>query len=61
MTADPSLHLPFDTTILTQSACPACLGELCAEEQQLICKSCGRIFPIINGIPVLIAERTEQE
>jgi len=47
----------FDTSILKQLACPACLGELRLDEARLICASCGRGYPIIDGIPVLIADR----
>jgi uncharacterized protein YbaR (Trm112 family) len=59
MTAGSSPHLPFDAAILAQLACPACLGELHAEESQLICGSCGRIYPIVDGIPVLISGEQE--
>jgi len=38
-------------------ACPACLGSLCAEASSLVCTACGRAYPVVDGIPVLIAER----
>jgi hypothetical protein len=50
---------PFDTTVLDQLACPACLGELRLDEMRLVCPACGRAYPIVDGIPVLIAERAE--
>lgn len=40
-------------------ACPACRGELRAEANRLVCGACGRAYPVIDGIPVLIAERAE--
>jgi hypothetical protein len=40
-----------------QLACPACLGALFLQEIQLVCKECGRAYPIVDGIPVLIVER----
>jgi hypothetical protein len=51
--------LNFDATSIGQIACPACRGDLRLEEAALGCAGCGRVYPIVDGIPVLIAERTE--
>lgn len=59
MPANPIPHPPFDTALLAQLACPACLGELYTEDSRLICRSCARTYPIVDGIPVLIVERAE--
>ncbi|MFP5205656.1 MAG: Trm112 family protein [Acidobacteriota bacterium] len=40
-------------------ACPACRGDLQPEADRLCCAACGRRYPVIDGIPVLIAERAE--
>jgi uncharacterized protein len=40
-------------------ACPACLGDLRLADASVVCGSCGRIYPVVDGIPVLIAERAE--
>jgi hypothetical protein len=53
----PSQPISFDASILDQLACPACLGELRLDGERLLCTSCGRAYPIVDGIPVLIAER----
>jgi hypothetical protein len=37
--------------------CPACFGELSAGAGTLVCAGCGRRYPVVNGIPVLIVER----
>lgn len=51
-------NLPrFDPSVVNQLACPACLGALRVEEEALICIVCQRSYPIIHGIPVLIAGR----
>lgn len=49
-------------------ACPAPhhaplkLGNTDSGEQTLTCTECGRIFPVVNGIPVLLLdEATEAE
>ncbi len=39
--------------------CPACMGELRAEECSVVCVGCGRRYPVVDGIPVLIVEKAE--
>jgi hypothetical protein len=55
--AEPQENLGTDG--LSQLACPACIGGLRAAGPQVICASCGRAYPVIDGIPVLIMERAE--
>ncbi|MGB9409279.1 MAG: Trm112 family protein [Terracidiphilus sp.] len=57
MPVNSSLPFAFDLSVVNQLACPACLGALRLEEVQLICVACGRVYPIVDGIPVLIAGR----
>jgi hypothetical protein len=59
--ADFSHPAAFDPAVLAQLACPACLGNLRLEETRLVCASCGRAYSIVDGIPVLIAERAAAE
>ena len=40
-----------------QLACPACLGELQIATDRVTCAGCGRVYPVENGIPVLIKDR----
>ena len=40
-------------------ACPACLGALRLKDAAVACTKCARVYPIVDGIPVLIAERAE--
>ncbi len=42
-------------SILEQLACPACFSSLELEEEGLICAGCGRVYPIVDGIPMLLA------
>jgi uncharacterized protein len=44
------------SSIVDQLACPECLSSLEIEESGLICTGCRRAYPIVEGIPVLIAE-----
>ncbi len=55
----PKTQIHFDPSTAAQLACPACLGNLSLSATRLICASCGRAYPIVDGIPVLIAERAE--
>jgi uncharacterized protein YbaR (Trm112 family) len=40
-------------------ACPTCHSPLRIDESQAFCTGCDRVYPILDGIPVLIAERAE--
>jgi hypothetical protein len=37
-------------------ACPGCHGELRMNADHVVCVQCARTYPIIDGIPVLIAD-----
>jgi uncharacterized protein YbaR (Trm112 family) len=62
----------FDESIVGYLACPACHGDLRLFRDnaprseapihvgRLICAACGRAYPIVDGIPVLIVERVER-
>ena len=52
-------QLKFDANVLDQLACPACLGNLRLADGRLVCASCRRAYPIVDGIPALIVEQAE--
>ncbi len=54
--SSPASSLPAPS-VIERLACPACLGALALEDQRLRCLSCGRAYPVVDGIPVLIADR----
>jgi len=37
-------------------ACPSMFGVLRLDEGGSVCAGCGRAYPVVDGIPVLIAE-----
>jgi uncharacterized protein YbaR (Trm112 family) len=37
--------------------CPVCHAGLALEQQTVLCSGCGRRYPIVDGLPVLIASR----
>lgn len=45
--------------VLDVLACPVCQGKLRLVESQVLCAGCGRRYPVVDGIPVLIAGRAE--
>jgi uncharacterized protein YbaR (Trm112 family) len=49
----------FDLRMLEQLACPVCFAQLRLADsaEQIVCVGCGRAYPLIDGIPVLIADR----
>jgi hypothetical protein len=60
MPAENQLNAQFDPSVLGQLACPGCLGELRMDAERLVCAGCGRAYPVVDGIPVLIAGRAEE-
>jgi uncharacterized protein YbaR (Trm112 family) len=55
----PATSSALLATVLDQLACPACFASLRLEGHGLICAGCLRIYPMVDGIPVLIAEASE--
>lgn len=43
--------------------CPACRSELSedTETSRLVCTSCGRAYPVRDGIPVMLIEESETD
>ena len=49
----------IDPDLLEMLACPACDGRPPVRLQgddQLVCDRCGRIYPIVDGIPQMLIE-----
>jgi uncharacterized protein YbaR (Trm112 family) len=53
----------FDASMLEQLACPACLGalQLAPAGGGVRCGTCLRVYPLIDRIPVRIADRAMQK
>ena len=45
--------------LLAILACPACRGDIALDGNWLVCASCGRRYPIEDGIPIMLIERAE--
>jgi uncharacterized protein YbaR (Trm112 family) len=50
--------VPLDARLLEILICPACHGDVTelAAEKGLECSACGRIYPIREGIPVMLVD-----
>jgi uncharacterized protein YbaR (Trm112 family) len=59
--SETSVRTEFLASVLDQLSCPACFAGLRMEAAALICTGCGRRYPIIDGIPVLIPNPPGQE
>ena len=51
--------MPIDAELLAILACPVDHQPVRNEETHLVCVSCGRRYPIRDGIPVMLIEEAE--
>ena len=49
----------MDNEILKIMACPACKSEVEMKDGKIVCVSCGRRYPIKDGIPVMLVDEAE--
>lgn len=49
----------LDAKLLEILACPLCKTEVKLEGDRLVCVSCGRRYPVREGIPVMLIEEAE--
>jgi len=49
----------MDKKLLEILACPACKGEVRLSGDRIVCSSCGRRYPLRNGIPVMLVDEAE--
>lgn len=46
----------MDEKLLEILACPLCKDKVVPEADSLLCPQCGRLYPVRDGIPVMIVE-----
>ncbi len=49
----------IDKELLDILACPACKGNVELKEDLIVCKKCGKRYPVKNGIPVMLIDEAE--
>jgi uncharacterized protein len=48
--------MPVDPALLELLACPVDHAPVIEEGAELVCRSCGRRYPVRDGIPVMLVE-----
>jgi uncharacterized protein YbaR (Trm112 family) len=56
---DSAASQELDEEFLSLLACPVCKTGVRREGEQLICDTCGRRYPIRDGIPVMLVDEAE--
>lgn len=46
----------IDKNLLEILACPFCHGDVKEKEGSIVCLKCGRIYPVIDDIPVMLVD-----
>jgi uncharacterized protein len=46
----------IDKKLLELLACPACQGDVVFKDDKIVCTRCQRVYPIVDGIPVLLVD-----
>ncbi len=49
----------IDKKLLEILACPFCKGDVFLKDEKIVCASCGRKYPVREGIPVMLVEEAE--
>ena len=53
--------MPVDPELLEILVCPDCRAEVRAlRDDALECRGCGRVYPVRDGIPVLLVEEASR-
>jgi uncharacterized protein YbaR (Trm112 family) len=50
--------MSIDPQLMEMLACPACRGEIGPDRETdgLECRRCGRVYPVRDGIPVMLVD-----
>jgi hypothetical protein len=49
----------IDKELLEILACPACKGGVELKDEKIVCKKCGKIYPVRDGIPVMLIDEAQ--
>jgi uncharacterized protein YbaR (Trm112 family) len=49
----------IDKELLEILACPVCKAPVVLRDERIVCTSCGRRYPIRDGIPVMLIDEAE--
>jgi uncharacterized protein len=49
----------IDKELLEILACPDCKGPVEYKDNRIICKKCGKKYPVRDGIPIMMIDEAE--
>ncbi|MBI2870887.1 MAG: Trm112 family protein [Candidatus Omnitrophica bacterium] len=49
----------IDEKLLAILACPVCKKKVRWNQERLVCESCGRRYPVRDGIPIMLVEEAD--
>ena len=49
----------IDPELLDILVCPDCKSDVEFKDNKIVCKGCGRRYPVKNGIPVMLIDESE--
>ncbi|MFA5063752.1 MAG: Trm112 family protein [Candidatus Omnitrophota bacterium] len=49
----------IDKQLIEILACPGCKGDVELKDKKIVCKKCGRKYPVKGGIPVMLLDEAE--
>lgn len=49
----------IDPELLDILACPDCKSDVEFKDDKIICKGCGRRYPVKDGIPIMLIDESE--
>ena len=55
------MHTAISQQLVEILACPICKGDVRLEGEKLVCTKCGRRFPIIDGIPIMLGGKLSED
>ena len=50
----------IDKELLSVLACPCCKGDVELKDYKIVCKKCGKKYPIRDGIPVMLIDEAQE-
>lgn len=53
--------MPIDEALAAMIICPDCHGKLTEGSDTLTCQGCGLVYPIRDGIPVLLVDEASKK
>ena len=51
----------IDKELLDILACPACKADVELKDNKILCKKCGKKYPVRKGIPVMLVDEAETD